>query len=190
MSDIKNGKLLYHITSVENAQSIIDSGLLPRRTINGFDDIADHSILNGRSVHHLDDMVPFHFFAKNPFDGRVIRSNPEKEFMLITVRRQYARDNGWSVIPRHPLSGTPQIMEYDQGMDAIDWALMNERDYSNIECKLTCMAECLSPNPVPPEDFCSIIVRDENVRRYVLELLATSDLSDAMHVNVTPSMFP
>lgn len=190
MGDIQNGKLLYHITSVQNAQSIIESGLLPRRTINGFDDVADHSILNSRAAHDLDNMVPFHFFAKNPFDGRVIKSNPEKEFMLITVLRQYARNNRWLVIPRHPLSGAPQIMDYDQGMGAIDWVLMNKREYNNVECKLTCMAECLSPGPIPPRDFNSITVKDENAKGYVLSILASYGLSNAMYVNVNPSMFP
>ena len=36
-----------------------------------FSDVADCDILESRRVFDLDTMVPFHFFARNPFDGRV-----------------------------------------------------------------------------------------------------------------------
>mgnify|MGYP003642161748 CR=1 FL=1 len=36
-----------------------------------FSDVADCDILESRRGFDLDTMVPFHFFARNPFDGRV-----------------------------------------------------------------------------------------------------------------------
>lgn len=159
--DIKDQKLLYHLTDLDNLPSIFQQGLQPRSALqrDSFKDIADAEILEGRSKQQLDDYVPFHFFAGNPFDGRVQKDHPDGHFVLITVRRDIAKANNWKIIPTHPLSGSPKILEYDEGFLAIDWTLMNARDYSNDNCKRACMAECLSEGVVLPEQFFSIYVK-------------------------------
>ena len=108
MSDvksIKDQKLLYHLTSVENLDGIFRDGLKPRAGLSGFKDVADAEILKKRQALQLDNYVPFHWFAKNPFDGSVQRSRPEAQFVLISVYRSTAKQYGWKVIPRHPLAG-------------------------------------------------------------------------------------
>ncbi|WP_276784196.1 DarT ssDNA thymidine ADP-ribosyltransferase family protein [Thalassolituus oleivorans] len=159
--DIKDQKLLYHLTDLDNLPSIFQRGLQPRSALlrDGFKDIADAEILEGRSKQQLDDYVPFHFFAGNPFDGRVQKDHPDGRFVLITVRRDIAKANNWKIIPTHPLSGSHKILEYDEGFSAIDWTLVNTRDYKNDNCKHVCMAECLSEEVVLPERFFSIYVK-------------------------------
>ena len=44
---------------------------MPRAQLDNFLDVADHEILLSRAVHRLERYVPFHFFAGNPFDGRI-----------------------------------------------------------------------------------------------------------------------
>lgn len=63
---IKNGRLLYHLTALENLASILQHGLKPRCDLNNdeFNDVADGEILDSRANHSLDNFVPFHFFAK------------------------------------------------------------------------------------------------------------------------------
>ena len=72
------GKLIYHITSIDNLPSILKFGLLSRKCILQnhdihFTDIADPEILSKRERYKeaLSQYVLFHFFAKNPFDGAV-----------------------------------------------------------------------------------------------------------------------
>ena len=48
MSDIKNKKLLYHLTSLNNVPAIMDQGLLPRSQASRFRDVADKEILKDR----------------------------------------------------------------------------------------------------------------------------------------------
>lgn len=88
----RNGKLLYHLTSLDNLDSIFTNGLQPRAILtNGhFNDVADSEILASRHHFGLDRYVPFHFFAKNPFDYGVQRAYPNKAFVLVTVLRTVA----------------------------------------------------------------------------------------------------
>lgn len=79
------GKLIYHITSIDNLPSILKFGLLSRKCLLQnrdihFTDIADPEILNKRERYKeaLSQYVLFHFFAKNPFDGAVCKNMDQK----------------------------------------------------------------------------------------------------------------
>lgn len=101
--NIKEQKLPYHLTSVENLDGIFQGGLKPRAELIDFQDVADSEILRKRKVLELDSYAPFHWFAANPFDGSVQRNNPDVKFVLNSVYRSIAKQNAWKVIPRHPL---------------------------------------------------------------------------------------
>ncbi len=187
MPNIQEQSYLYHLTALENLPSILLRGLLPRSQLFGFSDVADHEILASRATYHLNEMVPFHFFARNPFDGRVQSIYPSRQFVLIAVSRKIAEESGWLISPKHPLSGGFKIISYHEGMEQIDWELMNTRDYHNAECKSVCMAECLSPTVVPPKSFSAIYVKDDETKLFVLKLVKEAELT--CYVNVQPSMF-
>jgi len=187
-ADIGTQKLIYHLSSFDNLPSILTRGLLPRAALAGFVDVADPDIITDRRRFQLEKYVPFHFFAKNPFDGRVQRDHPKKRFILISVRREVARSNGWKIIPRHPLAGDDiQVLEYDVGMEAIDWNAMNRRDYADQYSKCVCMAECISPRPVTPSLFHSIYVKDDASEAHVRGLLDGTGSSP--YVDANPTMF-
>ena len=63
MTDIKNQKLLYHLTSIKNIANIIEHGLKPRNELSEFVDVADSEILESRKSLSLEGYVPFHFFC-------------------------------------------------------------------------------------------------------------------------------
>lgn len=188
MTDIRTQKLLYHLTDLANLDSIFTHGLLPRSELSSFSDVADAEIILSRQQLGLESQVPFHFFARNPFDGRVQINNRDKQFVLITVTREFARANGWKVVPKHPLSGHDvQLLDYDQGIEAIDWQSMNERNYQIDDCRRVCMAECLSPAAVPASRFFSIFVADEGSEKKVRTLMDANSLS--FYLNTSPHMF-
>jgi len=178
MSDvksIKDQKLLYHLTSVENLDGIFKDGLKPRAGLSGFKDVADAEILKKRQALQLDNYVPFHWFAKNPFDGSVQRNRPEAQFVLISVYRSTARQYGWKIIPRHPLAGDSiQLLDYEQGFEAIEWDVMSSRDYLDPHCKSICMAECLAPGVVKPDAFFKVFTPDAEV-----EALCAAEMREA-----------
>ena len=71
--DIKNGKLLYHLTHIDNLDSIIEYGLLSRNLACDLIamDVADSEILEKRQFNRLDDFVLFHFYPNTAFDNAV-----------------------------------------------------------------------------------------------------------------------
>lgn len=161
---IEQQKWIYHLSSLENLESILSNGLLSRSKLKSesydFCDIADQEILEGRAQNGLDKFVPFHFFSKNPFDGKVQSSRRDEAFFYICVTREKAQSSGYSILPTHPLAKEhPQLFDYENGFQKIDWQRMNTRDYRDQETKLICMAECLSPATVQPHDFDKLIFK-------------------------------
>lgn len=184
VKSIKDQKLLYHLTSVENLDGIFRDGLKPRAGLSGFKDVADAEILKKRQALQLDNYVPFHWFAKNPFDGSVQRSRPEAQFVLISVYRSTAKQYGWKVIPRHPLAGDSiQLLDYEQGFEAIEWDVMSSRDYLDPHCKSICMAECLAPGIVKPDAFFKIFTPSEEVDALCVAKLQAADVNVQTSVN-------
>lgn len=167
--DIRSQKLLYHLTALQNLPSIFAHGLLPRADLRRFLDVADSEIIAKRRASGLDKYVPFHWFARNPFDGVVQRARSRERFALIAVHRDLARAENWKVVPWHPLAAeAPRVLDYVSGFDAINWSMMNRRDYRDAECKSVCMAECLAPTAVAPKKFYAVFVADEEAANEVV----------------------
>ena len=186
MSDanIREKYFVYHLTSVENLDGIFKEGLKPRASLENFTDVADSEILRKRKALNLDRYVPFHWFAANPFDGRVQLSRPKEKFVLISVFRSFAKQNDWKIIPRHPLADDAiQLLDYNAGFEAINWQLMSTRDYQNPECKSVCMAECLSPEVVNPKNFSRIYAPNDEVSSLCEAKMRVAKLATPISVN-------
>lgn len=186
----RDGKLLYHLTALANLESIFQNGLQSRAalTAGNFEDVADGEIINSREQHNLDQYVPFHFFAKSPFEYGVQRAHPNQDFVLVSVRRAVAQANNWQIVPRHPLAEEGyQILSYDEGIKAIDWALIEQRNYDCRACKVACMAECLSPSSVTPDKIFAVYVKTAEILNAVKALVKKYGIT--CHVNLQPKMF-
>ncbi|MBA6110115.1 MULTISPECIES: DarT ssDNA thymidine ADP-ribosyltransferase family protein [Pseudomonas] len=188
---IRDQQFIYHLTSVGNVPSIMRRGLLPRAQLNGgFTDIADPEIIEGRRGEALEQFVPFHWFAKNPFDGRVHQDRPGERFVLIAVAREHARQSNWRVIPRHPLAGGVfELLDYEAGFGAIDWDMMERREYREPLCKHVCMAECLAPGPVLATHFAKIYTPSPEVQQSVVREARGAGMGN-LWVDSNPNMFP
>ena len=190
---IRDQRFIYHLTSVQNVPSILRQGLQPRAVLaqQGFRDIADADIIEGRRNQALENFVPFHWFAKNPFDGRVHRDRPQENFVLIAMYRDYASENDWRVIPRHPLAGGDfELLDYQTGLARIDWDMMELRDYHDPACKHTCMAECLSPGPVLASSFAKIYTPSAEIHGFVRQHAVQQPGLGRLWIDTNPNMFP
>lgn len=203
---IKDGKLIYHLTALDNLESIIKNGLKPREEINSNIDIADPKILEKRDGLGLLCMVLFHFFTKTPFDGAVRKSHEDINFIYICIRRETAKEKGFGIIPYHPLSSeqenTNVIYEYDEGFYKIKWDIIdgNNRDYNNQDIKNACMAECLYKGTIFYDLFQSIKVKDEETFNKVSMILKNcgfdnidrkffDDKGNSFFVDIIPGLF-
>lgn len=190
------GKLLYHITHIENLPSILKYGLIPRRTLltynQKFVDIADPDILSKREEYQaaLSQYVLFHFYPKNPFDGAVCNSYGSENMAIITISRSLYHKYDFHIIPSHPLnSDTPDIYPYEDGIKQIRWDILDrtggfDRDYRNPEIRKACMAECITTYTIPPSDFSFIFVYTDQAKSRILSM------NNSVNVQVRPYMFP
>jgi len=187
---VSQQKLLWHLTAFDNLESILKNRLLARNHVRKFIDVADQEIIQKRDRFGLGDYVPFHFFQGNPFDGNVLKANSDKKFCFIVLQRDLAKSKGYKILPKHPLSSEELVTyDYDDGMRMIDWELVDKRDYSNQECKVACMAECLAPGCVKPNDFFAIKVQTESDKQ-IVEHFSNSLLKNfSYHIDVEPYCF-
>lgn len=193
------GKLLYHITHLNNMPSIFKHGLLSRSQLRqnsnlNFVDIADQEILAKRENYGdpLSQYVLFHFYPKNPFDFAVCHENHSENMVLITIRRSLCISrNSFFIIPSHPLDiYQPEIYPYEKGITKIRWDILDEesaRDYDNAEIRKACMAECITSNTVPVKDFAYLYVYDKKAKE---KLQNCSNYTPTVDIQVNPFMFP
>lgn len=193
------GKLIYHITHINNLPSILKVGLLSRKKLLrnpslSFTDIADSEILSKREQYKeaLSQYVLFHFFALNPFDGAVCRKYGSENMVIITVRRDICIRKDYQIIPSHPLdTDTPDIYPYSKGFNQVRWDILDDkehRDYHEPEIRKACMAECIVNDCVPISDFAFIYVSNKNAADEILKMQNAYLIKDKIRVMST--MFP
>ena len=194
------GKLLYHITHIENLQSILLHGLRPRKYIEShkfaITDIADPDIINKREFYEspLSQYVPFHFYAKNPFDGVVCRAYGSHNMAIITIQRSLhstgAFNGKFFIIPSHPLdTGEAELLPYDIGINRIRWDILDMqegRDYHDPEIRKACLAECVVDSVIPSCMFYKIFVQKEETEERILHM----NNPYRVEIIVNPYMFP
>ena len=178
----KDQKFIYHLTAIKNLESILENGLGCRKRVvtkdYDFCDVANTEIIQKRTESDLDKYVPFHWRSKTPFAGDVLKRNRDTEFCYILVRRDIAKDNGFKIIPTHPLHGSLELYDYDEGFNRINWDLMDTKNYSDEECKETSMAECLSAKTVSSKLFDKICVKDDDGYNKVYNIIARANISN------------
>lgn len=189
---VKDGKLLWHLTALANIESIFQNGLLCRKKLitMSFVDIADKDILDSRARFGLENYIPFHFMQKTPFAGRVMKDNKDKEFIYITLHRDFAKANNFKIINKHPLCEDSQIYDYDEGMANINWELIDcdNRDYTNHSIRESCMAECIGIyESISAKCFQNIYTNSEETKAFIESLKKKYNLD--FYVNFNPKLF-
>lgn len=180
----KEGKLLYHITAFDNLDSIFKNGLLPRNKINfDFENVADDEILGNRKKFDLADFTPFHFFCPTPFAGAAQKANNDVDFVYITIKRGLAPQNQFKIVPSHPLHYDNEPLDWSKGIEEINWELMSLRDYSDHDCKESCMAEALFEGDIPAKFFFCLYVKTDKIKEKVVSLLEDNNLDINVNVN-------
>ena len=172
----KTGKLLYHLTKLDNLESIIKYGLLPRKKVIeqkiNFGDIANPEIISKRTELGLDAYTPFHFHPYSAFDVAVKHTYQEQDMIYLCFDRELARMNHFKILPLHPLSAEECVLyDYDEGFQRIDWGTMMEKNRTDDYAKHVKMAECLTEKTIPINHFRCIYVESEDVKEKTIFIL-------------------
>lgn len=190
---VKDKMLLYHLTKVNNMDSIIQFGLLSRKALLDrglfFDDVADSQIIKKRD--NLDMFIPFHFHPYSVFDVAVKNTYNSEKFVYICISRKFAQTNNFKVIIKHPLSSQECILyNYDDGFNRIDWDTMEKVGATDEYSRCVKMAECLTDQCIPAESFYCIYVPDEEIELYIRNLLKKKGIiKHHPYINIQPKWF-
>lgn len=182
MEKIEEGKLLYHLTKLSNLDSIIEKGLMSREQMvnqeHSFYDVADSNIISERALHGLQEYVPFHFHPYSAFDVAVKNNYKDEEFVYITIKRDWARNQMFKILPEHPLTlaSTHQLYDYNEGFERIDWETMQSEGNESQYKKQVKMAECLTLKTIQVKDFFCIYVKNEANRQLVKRKLKENNV--------------
>lgn len=182
LENVKNGKLLYHLTKLENLESILNNGLLSRKIVKdnniGFKDVADSEIITKRTKLGLDKYTPFHFHPYSAFDVAV-KNNYQEEFIYICITRELAEYNNFKILPMHPLTAEECILyDYKEGFSKIDWETMQRVGTVDDYSKHVKMAECLTELVIPAKHFQSICVKNDETKKKVEDMLIENGISE------------
>ncbi|MGM8366485.1 DarT ssDNA thymidine ADP-ribosyltransferase family protein [Virgibacillus sp. W0181] len=171
LDNVKEQKLLYHLTKLSNLESILEYGLISREKAKRlgitFSDVADSDIISQRALLGLEEYVPFHFHPYSAFDTAVKSRYAEDVFIYICLTREKAMKNKFKVLPMHPLSDDFELYEYEEGFNLINWDFMRQKGNEEKLVKHTKMAECLTTKTVPAKHFHSIAVPTQEVGAHV-----------------------
>lgn len=160
MTPIRDRKCIYHLTALDNLNSIIDNGLLSRKSLAqgnmSFADVADREIIEKRKSLNIVDCVPFHFHTYTDFDVCVQHQHSEV-FIFLAIYKNKAREKGFLIIPKHPLScESHEIFDYEMGIEQINWDIMELTREQDGYDSIVRMAECLS-------NHCDLVISDINI---------------------------
>lgn len=172
----KKGSLLYHLTELDNLDSIIKYGMLPRKTVLEqnikFENIANMEIISKRKQLNLDMYTPFHFHPYSAFDVAVKHTYYGHDMIYMCITREIAKFNDFKILPKHPLSMDECVLyNYDDGFNRIDWETLMEKNRTDEYAKQVKMAECLTEKSIPIELFQGIYVQSEEVKGKVSDIL-------------------
>lgn len=172
LKNVRNKKLIYHLTKLRNLDSILKYGLLSRSLIEkqelSFDDVADPQIISKRDELGLQCYVPFHFHPYSSFDKAVKSNFHNEEFIYICITRELASKNKFKILLSHPLSQeSSKLFDYDEGIEKIDWNAMETLGTEDEHIKNVKMAECLTKKIIPAKYFNSIFVRNNKTKSFV-----------------------
>ncbi|QWT52111.1 DarT ssDNA thymidine ADP-ribosyltransferase family protein [Eubacterium sp. MSJ-33] len=183
LEGVRNKKLLYHLTKLDNLESIIRYGLQSRRYVIANQmkviDVADSEIITKRQQWNLDRYIPFHFHPYTAFDYAVKGTYGNKGFVYICIKRAFAEYNNFKILPKHPLSLQECVLyDYQQGLEVIDWDAMETLGTEDEYCKNVKMAECLAEFGIPAELFQCVYVPTEAVKKHVEMLLRNYGITE------------
>lgn len=166
-------KIIYHLTSIDNLESILENGLMSRDMLlhNSFcfKDIANEDIVNKREAKNINNYVPFHFNPYSAFDTYVKHHNDN--LIYICVLKDFAKINKFRIIINHPLNNDSCEYSYEEGISKIDWEAMDTNLYETTDedfinrIKKSRMSECVGINKVMPNNIYCIFCSDNNFDR-------------------------
>ncbi|MBM7578533.1 type II toxin-antitoxin system toxin DNA ADP-ribosyl transferase DarT [Jeotgalibacillus terrae] len=188
---MKNRRLLYHLTHINNLISIFSNqGLLSYSEVikrdKEYKDVADQGIQIQRSSTivpispggSLHDYVPFYFAGRSPMLYRLSHNGfHQKELVYLMTNTEKVKDSRLPFVftDGHAIMFLTEFYNNLEFLNKIDWDVMESKYWSDTDedpdRKRRRQAEFLIHQQVLMKDITGIAVYSEDTKLYVEELL-------------------
>lgn len=178
----KEDNFVYHITTLNNFNSIINNGIIPRKQLIenefSFVDIANPDIINKRST---DAKVLFHLTPYNIFSYAL--RNKFTDWVYILVSKQNIEKHNYKVVKNHPLNECAEYFDtFEIAYIHIDWEKMKHpysRWYDSaqtIDISRIKMSEVQVDGIIDITEIGSILVGDLMTGEQIVQLLQDANI--------------
>lgn len=189
-------KLLYHITDINNLESILQhGGLLASNVVKQkdveYENIAHNNIQDRRAMKivplpphgNLHDYVPFYFASKSPMLYAIHKGQVEgyekgqNQIIYLISRTDIIHNAGLDYVftDGHAVMGFTEFFKNLEDLDKVDWEVMKSRFWFDTEedpdRKRRRQAEFLVHEAVPINVLLGFAVKDEEIQRKVEEVI-------------------
>ena len=184
--DTYENRLVYHITHIDNLESIIQNGLLSTNKKKDMNvshvNIANKSIQETRSEMvvpcgpggTIHDYVPFYFASRTPMLLGVINTkNYDQPLMVYLCLKLDVIDKGNAVFTDASANTKtpPNFYDKKEHLDNLDWEIIDSEKWSfDEDARHKHMAELLVKDKVRIEDVYGIVVFNDYIKKKVLDI--------------------
>lgn len=189
-------KYLYHITHVNNIQSILEHGILSHnetknKNIN-FNSIFNTEVIKKREARHkggrnLLDYSNLYFNPRNPMMCKISKSELEDKIGVLCVNKNIMKCESVLIADGNAASWKSEFYNYENGITQVlnQWETINSSCWdSNTEQSRAMMAECLVPNMISPKYIEMIYVPSEKTKLLVEQLVNGRDLQVTVNCHI------
>ena len=172
--DSHNIEYLYHMTHIDNLESILRNGLFSHKNKYQKVDISDCDVNSRRSraepIYHklIHSYVPFYINPKNAMLYK--RQEIQNEIVILKLRRELIYGNGTIFTDGNASSQHTSFSNNLNELHLLDWDCLNDDNwYTHDDGRRTRMSEVLVPNYVCVDNIeaviCNNIITEKNIKK-------------------------
>lgn len=185
----------YHMTHIENLQSILEKGLFPHSNQYQKKDISDLDVNNRRSrlepIYNksIHEYVPFYFNPKNAM--LYVRRNIQNEVVILVLRKELILKNKSIFTDGNASCTTTKFYNNKiENLNKLDWTCLNDNNWNEHEDgRRKRMAEVLVPNYVSVDNIEAIICNNSYTKTYIENILKKVNLEKEIFVNIEKKLY-
>jgi hypothetical protein len=184
----------YHMTHIENLQSILEKGLFPHSNQYQKKDISDLDVNNRRSrlepIYNksIHEYVPFYFNPRNAM--LYVRRNIQNEVVILVLRKELILKNKSIFTDGNASCTTTKFYNKIENLNKLDWTCLNDSNWNEHEDgRRKRMAEVLVPNYVSVDNIEAIICNNSYTKTYIENILKKVNLDKEIFVNIEKKLY-
>jgi len=176
-------KGLFHLTHIDNLESIIEKGLLSHTISHSMsiikEDISNKLVQVRRK--HIHNKVPLYFNILNPMTY-TYSINEKKELLVFKVNKKIMLNPGTLFTDGNAASSSTKYYSSLIDLDQLDWSFLNSKFWNNYpDGKRKKCAEVLIPHNIPTKFITDIFIYNKTLYKKISDTV--SDLPISVSVN-------